>query len=216
MAASLLKRAPAADEHKRHELADRIARTKDHMARLIEDLLAASKIESGSFSVEPKPEPLETLITEAVELLRDAAATKSISLHAQIEDALAVVSCDRERILQVLSNLIGNAIKFTPTEGLITVATHSLGEEIRVSVSDTGSGIAQADREHVFDRYWQASHTRRAGAGLGLFIVKGIVEAHGGHAWAEASDGGGASLCFTLPAPPSAGGGIPLPQSPPH
>jgi len=210
MAASLLKRAPAADEKKRHELADRIARTTDGMTRLIEDLLAASKIESGSFSVEPKPEPLETLITEAVELLRDTAATKSISLHAQIEDALAIVTCDRERILQVLANLIGNAIKFTPAEGVITVSTHSLGEEIRVCVSDTGSGIPEADREHVFDRYWQASHTRRAGAGLGLFIVKGIVEAHGGHSWAEAREGGGACLCFTLPAPPSTRREVPV------
>lgn len=199
MATGLLKREPAAVEEKRHELADRIGRTTERMMRLIEDLLAASKIESGSFSVEPKPEPVAAMIDEAVDSFRDSAATKSIALHEELDGVAAEVMCDRDRVLQVLSNLIGNALKFTPPDGAITVSVRSLGAEVRVSVADTGAGIPEAEREHVFDRYWQATHTRRAGAGLGLFIVKGIVEAHGGRAWAEAGPGGGACLCFTLP-----------------
>jgi signal transduction histidine kinase len=139
------------------------------------------------------------MIDEAVDSFRDSAATKSIALHEELEGGAAEVMCDRDRVLQVLSNLIGNALKFTPPDGTITVSVRSLGAEVRVCVADSGTGIPEAEREHVFDRYWQATHTRRAGAGLGLFIVKGIVEAHGGRAWAEAAPGGGASICFTLP-----------------
>jgi signal transduction histidine kinase len=179
------------------------------MMHLIEDLLAASKIESGSFSVEAKPEPVAALIGEAIDSFRDSAATKSIALHAELDETIGQITCDRHRVLQVLSNLIGNALKFTPADGAITVAVQSLGAEIRISVADTGAGIPEAERLHVFDRYWQASHTRRAGAGLGLFIVKGIVEAHGGRAWTDASPTGGACLCFTLPASP-----LPAPHQP--
>jgi signal transduction histidine kinase len=198
MASELLKRDAAQDGQKRVELANRIQRTTSVMLHLIEDLLSASKIESGSFSVEPKPEAVESLIAEAIDSFRDSAGAKSIALHAEVDPAALEVACDRHRCLQVFSNLIGNALKFTPPEGTITVSAHSFGDEVRFSVCDSGPGIPEAEREHIFDRYWQASHSRRAGAGLGLFIVKGIVEAHGGRAWAEAR-AGGACLCFTLP-----------------
>jgi signal transduction histidine kinase len=198
MASGLLKRDAARDEQKRVELANRIERTTSVILHLIEDLLSASKIESGSFSVEPKREAVESLVGEAIDSFRDAAAAKSIALHATIDPAVSEVVCDRHRCLQVFSNLIGNALKFTPAEGTITLSAHSLGAEVQFAVCDSGPGIPEAEREHIFDRYWQASHSRRAGAGLGLFIVKGIVEAHGGRAWVE-SRGGGACLCFTLP-----------------
>lgn len=198
MASALLKRDAAQDPEKRVELANRIERTTSVMLHLIEDLLSASKIESGSFSVESKPETVESLIGEAIDSFRDSAAARSIALHAEVDPTAVEVVCDRHRCLQVLSNLIGNALKFTPSEGTITISAHSVGDEVRFTVCDNGPGIPEAEREHIFDRYWQASHSRRAGAGLGLFIVKGIVEAHGGRAWAEAR-GGGACLCFTLP-----------------
>jgi signal transduction histidine kinase len=199
MSIQLLQRGTSLAEEKRRELADRIARTVVGMRRLIEDLLDASKIESGSFQVQPKPEPVEPLLADALDLFRDCAMAKSISLKTQIGQEVPAVLCDRDRVLQVLSNLIGNALKFTPTGGAITIGADSLANAVRFSVCDTGPGIAEAQRRQVFDRYWQASHARRAGAGLGLFIVKGIVEAHGGHAWAETAPGGGACLCFTLP-----------------
>jgi signal transduction histidine kinase len=198
MASGLLKRDAARDEQKRVELANRIERTTSVILHLIEDLLSASKIESGSFSVEPKREAVESLVGEAIDSFRDAAAAKSIAFHAEVDPAASEVVCDRHRCLQVFSNLIGNALKFTPAEGTITLSAHSLGAEVQFAVCDSGPGIPEAEREHIFDRYWQASHSRRAGAGLGLFIVKGIVEAHGGRAWVE-SRGGGACLCFTLP-----------------
>ena len=199
MSAELLKRASAADEGKRQELANRIARTAGSMSRLIEDLLAASKIESGTFSVEPKPEPVEPLLADALDLFRDRATGQNITLQMEIDPDVADVACDRERILEVLSNLVGNALKFTPSEGTVTLTARHTGEEVCICVADTGPGIPEAAWPHLFDRYWQASNTRRGGAGLGLFIVKGIVEAHGGRVWAERSAPGGARLCFTLP-----------------
>jgi len=202
MTAELLKRDSAADPGKRRELATRIRRTSDGMARLIADLLDASKIESGTFVVEPKPEHVDALLGEALEPYRAIAATSSIAIDVHVDPEVAEVVCDRDRILQVLSNLVGNALKFTPPGGTVTLSVEPLDEEVRFAVSDTGPGIAERDRQHVFDRYWQAAHTRQAGAGLGLFIVKGIVEAHGGRVWAEAGPGGGASLCFALPTSP--------------
>ena len=199
LTADLLRRNGAADERRRGELADRLTRATDVMLRLISDLLDASKIESGTLSVEPKPEPIGPMFADALETVREVGAARSISIHVDIDNTLFVI-CDRTRILQVLSNLLNNALKFTPDEGSLTISAHRIGAEVHVRVSDTGPGIAEAERERVFDRYWQARHTRRAGAGLGLFIVRGIVEAHGGRAWVEAAPGGGACLCFSLQA----------------
>jgi signal transduction histidine kinase len=203
MAADVLRRSGAADESKCCELADRITRKTDEMIRLIGDLLDASKMESGTFSVEQKAELIEPLIEDALETFRDAAATKSIVLRAEVEGTLSAIHCDRRRVLQVLSNLIANALKFTPGDGAITVSAQRAGEDARISVCDTGPGIPDEQRRRVFDRYWQGRHQKRAGAGLGLFIVKGIVEAHGGRVWVEAAPGGGACICFTLRVAPT-------------
>jgi len=109
------------------------------------------------------------------------------------------VFADRERVLQVLANLAGNAVKFTPAGGRVEIAAARAGDEVRVAVRDTGPGIAADDLPCVFDRFWQARSTRRAGAGLGLAIAKGIVEAHGGTVSAESTPGAGSTFAFTLP-----------------
>jgi signal transduction histidine kinase len=108
------------------------------------------------------------------------------------------LEADSERIFRVLSNLLGNAIKFTPEGGTITLRAAPRGDELMITVIDTGPGIAPDHLPHVFERYWQARPASQAGAGLGLYIARGIVEAHGGRIWAESS-AGGARLIFTLP-----------------
>jgi signal transduction histidine kinase len=201
MAAELLQRDGSRDEAKRRDLATRVGRAANGMMHLIEDLLDASKMESGTFSIEARAEPLAPLLADALDFYRDAALSKSIALVSEkIGSDVPEVICDRDRMLQVFSNLIGNALKFTPAEGTVTVSVALIAGEVGFSVCDNGPGIPEDAREHVFDRYWQAKQTRRGGAGLGLFIVRGIVEAHGGRVWARSADTGGACLCFTLPA----------------
>jgi signal transduction histidine kinase len=103
-------------------------------------------------------------------------------------------------VRQIFMNLLGNAIKFTPRGGTVAVRSEPLGDLLRFSVTDTGPGIPEAEVGHLFDRFWQAPGTAGLGTGLGLFIVKGIVEAHGGEIWAESEVGKGSSFLFTLPA----------------
>ncbi len=110
-----------------------------------------------------------------------------------------MVNVDRDRILQVLSNLLGNALKFTPPGGRVQVEAHAGDAAVIVRVTDTGPGIAADELPHVFDRFWQGAKARRAGAGLGLAIAKGIVEAHGGTIFARSVPGRGATFTFTLP-----------------
>ena len=108
-------------------------------------------------------------------------------------------SADTARLLQVLSNLVGNAIKFTPRGGVITVRIEPLGDEVRFAVRDTGPGIAPDQVPHIFGRFWQANRKDRRGIGLGLAIAKGIVEVHGGRIWVESTLGAGSTFYFTIP-----------------
>jgi signal transduction histidine kinase len=139
------------------------------------------------------------LVTEAVEMLRPLAASSAIELTLEAAPELPHVSADPHRIQQVLSNLIGNAIKFTPRGGRITVSTEPVAGELRVAVSDTGPGIPAEQLPHIFGHFWQGAHTDRRGVGLGLSIAKGIVEAHGGRIWVESIVGEGSRFVFTLP-----------------
>ena len=172
-----------------------IATQSERLAQITEEVLLASQLDRGEVAVEHDRVDVAHLARRVVETLQ-AHLIVPVTLKAP---GAAFATGDRDRIEQILINLLDNAAKYSPEGGAITVSVRSLGAEVRVSVADTGTGIPEAEREHVFDRYWQAIHTRRAGAGLGLFIVKGIVEAHGGRAWAEPGPGGGACLCFTLP-----------------
>jgi signal transduction histidine kinase len=134
-----------------------------------------------------------------VELHRPLAQQKMLRLEGQVIGQDPGTRCDRPRILQVLSNLIGNAIKFTPAGGAITVRADLGGREARFSVTDSGSGIAADELPHIFERFWQARKAARTGAGLGLAIAKGIVEAHRGRIWVESVPGKGSTFFFTLP-----------------
>ena len=175
-----------------------VRRAVDRMNSLVLNLLDLSKIEAGRFELSPPHAYAAShLISDAFVILAPLAESKGVHLTSSVDGDW--VNVDAERVFQVLSNLVGNAIKFTPAGGAVTVTVEREKEAVRFAVRDTGPGIAAVELAHVFDRYWQARRGRSAGAGLGLYIAKGIVEAHGGHIWAESSVGAGATFYFTLP-----------------
>jgi PAS domain S-box-containing protein len=182
---------------KRH--AKIVRRAADRMNRLIQDLLDVKRIESGRLVVEPRPVSIEALVDEATEMLRPLASAASLELMIAIADNLPQVNADSGRVLQVFSNLVGNAIKFTPPGGGITIGATQVENEVRFEIADTGPGIAADQLPHVFGRFWQGSRGDRRGIGLGLAIAKGIVEAHHGRIWVESQVGEGSRFYFTLP-----------------
>ena len=213
-AAELLAQSEAPEE-KRQKWVEALRRSADWMKRLIEDLLDIARIEAGRFTLAAQPCAAGVLLDEVVELHRPLAQQKMISLEGQVTGQDRGIRCDRPRILQVLSNLIGNAIKFTPTGGAITVRIELGSREARFSVTDTGSGIAADELPHIFERFWQARKAARTGAGLGLAIAKGIVDAHRGKIWAESVAGKGSTFLFTLPlGAPENDPGSPKPRQP--
>jgi PAS domain S-box-containing protein len=178
---------------------DIIRRTVDQMNRMVGDLLDVSKIEAGSFSVTPQPTEISLLIEDVRTLLEPLAAARRLRLSFSVAADLRTAHVDAEQILRVFSNLVGNAIKFTPEEGEVTVCAEPAGEEVLFRVVDTGPGIAADLLPHVFDRFWQAREGDNRGAGLGLAIARGIVEAHGGRLWGESELQQGATFSFTVP-----------------
>jgi PAS domain S-box-containing protein len=181
------------------EYASVIRQATEQMDELIRDLLDVTRIEAGRLAVKMERENTEELLSDALRTLAPVAAQKSITLRLKAPDDLPDVLADRERIAQALSNLIGNAVKFSPANSEVTVRVALLENELVISVSDTGNGMTPEQLTHAFDRFWQSSRTDRQGAGLGLAITKGIVEAHGGRIWAESLPGAGSSFYFTLP-----------------
>ena len=178
---------------------DMLHRVMDEMNRLIQNLLDVARIEAGRLRLDREHQALPPLLNEMLETLRLIAAEKSIRLEASADDDLPPVYADRSRVAQIVQNLVGNALKFTATGGHVVVRAENADGAVRISVIDTGSGIAPEQRARLFDRFWQARQTGRAGAGLGLTIVKGIVEAHGGTIWVESVEGRGSTFHFTLP-----------------
>ena len=170
------------------------------MDRLVHDLLDVHRIEAGHLRLDPSPQDPASLLVASCRSLEPLALVKSVTLDfAPSNQPVPCVLADPGRIAQVLSNLIGNAVKFTPKNGRIVVTAASDGELVKFSVSDNGPGLTAEQRERVFDRFWQASQVGRLGIGLGLSIAKGLVEAHGGRIWAESELGKGTTFFFTLP-----------------
>lgn len=177
-----------------------IKRAVDRANSLIRDLLDVSSIEAGGFAVETEPISPDTLVNDAREEMSPTASAARVNLVCRADEDLPDVMADRERLQQVFSNLIGNAIKFTPAGGLIEVTAVSDGPfSVRFTVRDSGPGISEDNLPHIFDRFWQARNTTRTGAGLGLAIAKGIVEAHDGTIHAASEVGRGAEIGFDLP-----------------
>jgi signal transduction histidine kinase len=181
-----------------HRTAQAILRSANRMNRLIADLLDLAQIDAGKLAVEAKSEDVEGLVRESVEMLRPLATTTDVKLDG-IASAGLQVHCDRGRVLQILTNLVGNALKFTPAGGSILIEAQAVGDEAWFFVRDTGQGISDEELPRIFDRFWRAQRNNRAGIGLGLSIVKGLVEAHGGRVTVESKLGAGTTFLFTLP-----------------
>lgn len=188
----------AADDREQLEIIDISAK---RMQRLIEDLLDVTRLEGGKqLPIEPATLDVESLFGETWELFRSQAATSEITLRYFVGEGVKSVHADRHRVLQVLSNLIGNAMKFTPAGGIITYRAESRdAKAVQIAVADSGPGIPKENLGDIFNPYWQAKRTARLGAGLGLPIAKGIVESHGGRIWVESEPGAGTKFFFTLP-----------------
>jgi signal transduction histidine kinase len=180
--------------------ATRIQDATDRMSRLISDLLDWGRLEAGALPLELGEHPVAELLTEALDAIRPLAEAKGLQLHLDVPPGDVRARCDRMRVLQVLGNLLGNAVKFTPSGGHVTVGGEARGGEVALRVSDTGTGIPPDALPHIFDRYWQARDAASRGTGLGLAIAKGLVEAHGGTLHAESTLGEGTTLTFILSA----------------
>jgi signal transduction histidine kinase len=171
---------------------------------LIQDLLDVTRLEAGRLRVSPRNTAPRPLIEAALTPLRTLVESGEIELAVSYAEPLPSVHADPDRVTQLLSNLVGNSLKFTPAGGRVEVRVEPHDEGVLVSVVDNGEGIPADQLPHVFDRFYQVSHSRkgaRHGAGLGLPIARGIVEAHGGTIWIESGQGVGTTVRFTLPGP---------------
>lgn len=179
--------------------ANRILKTTDRMKLLIADLLDRSKSENSLTNLSKITMDVETLIQEAIDSLRPLLQQKEILIKRSFSSRKSVVSLDRNKMFQVLSNLLNNAIKFTPEKGTIHISLEEHYQELIISIMDSGPGLNDIELTRVFEKYWMGNNSQCPGTGLGLFICKTIVEAHGGHIDAENIPGQGARFCFSLP-----------------
>jgi signal transduction histidine kinase len=198
MRASLMRDQSSVAQTRQH--AELIVNTGLRMEYLIKTMLDVATMEAGRFSLISGPCKVDELLDEITALFEPTAAAKKVTLARRVAETGLVIHADRERVLQVLSNLIGNALKFTPRGGTITLAVERIDESARFAVIDTGPGISPDHLQRIFERFWKEERVPGVkGTGLGLFIAKRIVEGHGGQIWAESEHGQGARFYFTLP-----------------
>jgi histidine kinase len=176
----------------------------DRLNRLVDDLQELSRVESNAYQLDLRPVEVPSLVQTVTKRLAPQAESKSISLDLDLAPDLPRVLADEDRAVQVLTNLTGNALQYTPEGGTVTIAAQRMNSEVQISVRDTGIGIPPEHLSHIFDRFYRAdkSRSRRAGggSGIGLTIARALVEAHGGRIWAEsAGEGEGSTITFTLP-----------------
>ncbi|HKP77166.1 MAG TPA: GAF domain-containing sensor histidine kinase, partial [Longimicrobiaceae bacterium] len=186
------------DERERLQLRT-IRHSAEQMTTLIHDLVEVVALEGGRRVLSLGRVDVAAALSSAAEMYAGLAEERGLSLAAEDGGAVPEVHADRGRLLQVLSNLVGNAVKFTPAGGEVRIGAEAAGDAVRFWVRDTGPGIDAEHLPRLFDRFWQGRHGDAQGLGLGLAIAKAIVDAHGGRIWAESTPGQGSTFCFTLP-----------------
>jgi signal transduction histidine kinase len=173
------------------------------LAMLVDDLFELARIDAGALTLELHAEPLSGVVRTCLRGLEAEANARGVRLEADV-GATVTALCAPEKVERVLFNLLSNALRHTPSDGSVAVRVRPREREIEVTVEDTGEGLDAESIRRMFDHFWRSDRARgsaRGGAGLGLAIARGLVEAHGGRIWAENRPGGGARVCFTLPAP---------------
>jgi two-component system sensor histidine kinase BaeS len=186
------------------ETFEQIRREADRLGRLVDDLQELSRVEAKAYSLDLRPVSLSDLVHTTIKRLSPAAQAKRIGLHPSLPDDLPPVLADEDRMTQVLTNLVSNALNYTPEGGDVRLAAVRSGDEVQVTVSDSGIGIPAEHLPHIFDRFYRVDKSRSrnagSGSGIGLTVAKHLVEAHGGRIWAESEgEGKGSAFTFTLP-----------------
>ncbi|MBL8950225.1 MAG: hybrid sensor histidine kinase/response regulator, partial [Myxococcaceae bacterium] len=199
---ALIRTAPEGERRAGRSKIEHIRRSLQQMNYLVDDLLDLGSIDAGRLAIAKADFGVAALMTEATELLAPQAQHKNVAFEIDAPDDTLWVHCDRHRLVQVLSNVLSNAVKFTPEGRHVKLQAVREGEQVRVTVADEGPGMSAAIMRHLFERFSQAKETARQGRGLGLFISKGIIEAHGGAIWVESDSKRGTRVHFTLPAVP--------------
>lgn len=170
------------------------------LSRLVDDLFELARIDADALTLELRRLPIAPVISSSLRGVEAEARLRHVRLASAVDEALTARFAP-EKVERVLMNLLTNALRHTPGDGSVAVSVESLLDEVRVAVEDTGDGLDAEARERMFERFWRGDRSRTSrGAGLGLAIARGLVEAHGGRIWAEDREGGGARVCFTLPA----------------
>ncbi|HET7754706.1 MAG TPA: ATP-binding protein [Anaeromyxobacteraceae bacterium] len=193
----LLRRGAREEETAR--TADTIERATDRLSRLVQDLVDFARMERGKLTMSLQPEDPVAIVTDALDIARPLAEEGGVELTLEVSPGLRHVACDRHRVIQVLQNILGNALKMVAAGRAVRVVATVQGDELVVSVADEGPGIPPEDLPHVFERYWRGKRASYEGTGLGLAIARGIIEAHGGRIWVESEAGKGATFSFSLP-----------------
>jgi PAS domain S-box-containing protein len=202
LSATLLQRdasASGSDDKKMRRQLETIQRSASRMEDLIADLLDVGSLQAGRLSVEPRPEDPADLLRDAVESIEPVARAKGIELRVTEAPREVAVMADRRRMAQVFGNVIGNAVKFCKNGARIAVSARTVGNEVVFEVADTGPGIRSEELSHLFEAYWSAPGHAKRGTGLGLYIAKGMIEAHGGRIWVTSVPGEGSQFFLTLP-----------------
>ncbi|HEY6101584.1 MAG TPA: GAF domain-containing sensor histidine kinase, partial [Anaeromyxobacter sp.] len=187
-----------ADVMRARRAAATIERAARSMSRLISDLLDLASLDAGRLSISRRAEDPAALVRDAAELVRQSAEDGGLDLHVEVQEGLPPVSCDRDRVLQVLGNLLANAVKATEA-GFVTARARAEGAAVVFEVEDSGPGIPEEEQPHVFDAFRRARGAAYHGTGLGLSIVRGLVEAQGGAVWVRSRMGEGTTFAFTIP-----------------
>ena len=201
LCAAALLEAPPSDVKEQRHLIQAIGNSADWMSKLIQDLLDVSTIEVGRLSVERRTEQVGPIVKQALAMVGPQAKQRGVALKASVGNDVPAVHGDAARLIQVLTNLLGNSLKYTERGGSVTVSAVSQGEEVILCVRDTGSGIPAEQLPRIFERYYTRKRgANKSGSGLGLAIARGIVEAHGGRIWVESEVGQGTAFLLALPA----------------